>query len=405
MTERLYYDDAYTTEFTARIVERTRFEGRPAVVLDRTFFYPEGGGQPCDRGFIEGIPVVEVHTREHDHAVLHVLEQDVAGEQVACRIDQERRFDHMQHHTGQHILTQAFVEVAGAHTVGFHLGVESVTIDLDVPGLPQELVDRAEELANRIVFENRPVRAYLIDPDEAGDVRMRRMPGTLLTDGLRVVEVEGFDRTACGGTHVARTGEIGIIKVLRLEKRGAETRVEFRCGGRALHDYRAKNALVGRLTAELTTGQDELLQAVARLREELRSTRQALRATRKHLIAYEAAELRAAAPEHNGTRIVRAVFTARPVEEVRALASHLIQQPATVALLGIAGEKAQVITARSKDLPFDVNTLLRRALHVLGSERGGGRPDFAQGGGIKAPTERIEAALEEAGKALFEEET
>jgi alanyl-tRNA synthetase len=403
MTRRLYYDDSHTTEFTARVVERVVVDGRPAVVLDQTCFYPTGGGQPHDTGSLSGVSVLEVLTRESDHAVLHVLEGEVAADEVAGRVDWPRRFDHMQHHTGQHILTQAFVEVAGANTVGFHLGVESVTIDLDVADVTDQQIAAAEGLANRVVWENRPVRARLIDPGAADQVRMRKMPDYLATDGLRVVEVEDFDRTACGGTHVAHTGEIGLIKAVKAERRGEETRIEFRCGGRALADYQAKHAAISGLAARLSVGYWELDEAVGRLEAELKETRQTLRAIRKDLIEYEVADLLAGAAEAGGGRVVSACFAGRDPGEVRALVSHLIEAPGTVALVGLSGEKAQLIFARSADLALDMVPILKGALAGLGGERGGGRPDFAQGGGVSAGEAQVEAALAAAQRAVVEE--
>lgn len=401
MTERLYYDDAYLTDCTAQVVERLNIGGRPAVVLDRTCFYPTGGGQPHDVGTIGGAAVVDVFTREEDAAVVHVLADEVAQDEVTCHVDWVRRFDHMQHHTGQHILTRAFEQVVGAHTVGFHLGDESVTIDLDVAAVPQKATGQVEELANRIVWEDRPVTVQLIPPDEAEDVRVRLMPDHLLTAGLRVIDIEGFDRTACGGTHVARTGQIGIIKVIRLEKRGAETRVEFRCGGRALRDYREKHDILSHLAADLTCSHREVGEALVRLRAELKTAQRALKVATAQLIAYEAEHLLTHAAMRGEVRVVKAAFEGRDVGEVRALASRLVETPGVVALLGTAGEKAQVILARSADLPHDLDAALRQALTMLGGMRGGGRPDFAQGGGVAASADQVNAVLDAAERALF----
>src|SRR5688572_28549137 len=199
MTQRLYYDDSYTIEFTARVIERTKHDDHPAVVLDRTYFYPTGGGQPNDTGVLGGVEVLDVFTREDDHAVMHVLAEDVMGEIVTCKLDWQRRFDHMQQHTGQHLLTQCFVETADAKTIGFHLSPNRITIDLDAAGLSAQAVDTAEDLANRIVQENRAVTARVVEPQEAANlgVRIRRIPGHLATGGLRVVEITDFDLTAC----------------------------------------------------------------------------------------------------------------------------------------------------------------------------------------------------------------
>ena len=403
-TERLYYHDAYTVAFSAEVVERLTVDGRPALTLTRTYFYPAGGGQPADRGTIQGVEVLDVLTRSADKAVLHLLAGEVGGQTVSGQVDWARRFDHMQQHTGQHILTQAFVQEAGANTVGFHLSPDSVTIDLDAAPIAPDVLERVEDLVNQIICENRPVRTRFVPPNELDDVRVRLLPDDLATEGVRVVEVEGFDATACGGTHVARTGEIGLLKVVKLERRGEETRVEFRCGWRALADYRQKNAMVNRLAAEFTVGHWEIDQAVERLKVERQALSRELKAARSQLLDYEEASLLAGAPEQAGRRLVKRAFDERDAGEVRALASRLIQTPGIIALLGASGEKAQIVLARSADLPHDMAAILGAALPILGSDRGGGRPDFAQGGGVPAGVDLVAAALDEAERLVLAED-
>ncbi|MEP6985437.1 MAG: alanyl-tRNA editing protein, partial [Chloroflexota bacterium] len=223
MTDRLYYSDSYATRFEATVLEETTHDSKCALVLDQTYFYPSSGGQPNDIGTINGLPVVDVVVRDEDAALLHIIDvpaPSLLGQTVACEVDWARRFDHMQQHTGQHILTQAFIQTAEAKTVSFHLSRESVTIDLDVNGLSDGQVDAAEKLANEVIQADKAVTATIRQIDDQDGVRMRKMPKHIVTDGLRVVEIEGFDVTACGGTHVARTGEIGLIKIIKLEKRG-----------------------------------------------------------------------------------------------------------------------------------------------------------------------------------------
>ncbi len=397
---RLYYDDSYTRAFTARVVERLTENGRPAIILDQTYFYPTSGGQPNDTGTINGVAVVDVTARKDDGAVVHVLAAEVSNDEAACEIDWARRFDLMQHHTGQHILSQAFVQVAGAHTVGFHLSGDSVTIDLDQPSIADDAAARVETLANDVVWADRPVSARIIQPDDAEGVRIRKLPEHLLTGGLRVIDIDGFDVTACGGTHVARTGEIGLIKVLRIEKRGDKSRVEFRCGGRALRDYREKNAIVNQLTADLTCSPGEIPASVARIQEDFKAVQRAHKAANGLLLDYEAARLAASAPQQNGVRVVRQNFPDRDFADVRALAARLAQEPGIVALLATSGERAQMVFARSADLPHDMNLLLKGALALIANGRGGGQPPMAQGGGSASPAE-IDAALAAAERNLL----
>jgi alanyl-tRNA synthetase len=407
MTERLYYSDSYTTTFQATVIEQLQVDGRLALVLDRSSFYPSSGGQPHDTGSLNGIPVVDVLVRNDDAAILHILAKAPApllssiqaGQQVEGHIDWSRRFDHMQHHTGQHILTQAFVQVANAKTVSFHLSPDSVTIDLDVTALPAAQVAEAEALANRIVQANRPVTATLRQSDDQNGIRIRKLPKHLLTDGLRIIQVENFDSTACGGTHVSRTGEIGLIKVLKLEKRGDKTRVEFRCGNRALADYADKHVVLNALAADMNCRYNEIPDMVNKLHSDLKTAQTALKDTRTQLTAYEADNLLATADRTDRYALVTAVFADRDMAEVRLLASRLTEQAKVVALLGAAGDKAQLVFARSADLSFDMGALLKEAAAKLGG-RGGGQAAFAQGGGVKADVEALRNVIVETAALL-----
>ncbi len=390
-TERLYYDDSYTLAFNAQVVDRLTYNQRPALILDRTYFYPEGGGQPSDNGVINGVPVVDVQTRESDRAVLHVLEHDLPDGRIEGQIDAPRRFDHMQHHSGQHILSQALSQAAHAETISVHMSADSMTIDVNRPNLSLDDWLAVEELANRIVFENRTVRAWFPEPDELAALALRKLPE--VAGKVRVVDVGGFDITACGGTHVARTGEVGLIKVVRFERRGDTTRLEFRCGERSLQDYRDKNDVLNRLASEMTVGYWELGDAFKRLQTENKSLRAELKAAREQLIETEAAALLPTANKVGETRIVVKVFKDRDVNEIKLLAQKLTEQPGTVALLGIAGDKAQLLFGRAETVQADMAKALKVALAVLKSDRGGGRPNFAQGGGVAASVEDVTTAI------------
>jgi alanyl-tRNA synthetase len=397
-TERLYYADSYHTAFEASLTSATAVNGAPAAILDRTCFYPTSGGQPHDTGTLGGAAVLDVIVREADGEVLHVLDRALLPGHVCGQVDWARRFDHMQHHTGQHILSQAFERLAGAETVGFHMSPDSITIDLDQPGLAPPIVDAAEDLANQIVTEDRPVRAWFPTEDELAALALRKVPD--VEGRFRVVAVEGFDVTACGGTHVARTGAIGLIKVLRTEQRGDILRVEFRCGARALHDYRLKHALLHQMAAELTTGFAELPAALARLRDENKTLRRDLRQAQALALAHEAETLWAAGEPIGGLRLVLADYPDRDAGELRQLVQQVIARPGTVALCAASGTKAQLIAARSDDVALDMVAVLRRGLAVWGIDRGGGRPSFAQGGGGDVSAAEAQAALRAAAEAV-----
>jgi alanyl-tRNA synthetase len=398
MTERLYYDDPYLTRFSAHVVEWVQWEGHPAVVLDRTALYPAGGGQPHDAGSLNQIPVVDVIERESDGAVVHVLSRPSAADTVVGQVDWTRRFDLMQQHTGQHLLSAAFVEGLGANTVGFHLSEEYATIDLDRAPLSTEDLVAVERRVNAIIFENRPVVARFVPAEEVPSLPLRK---PLAHEGpVRIVEVPGFDCSACGGTHVQATGEVGLVKITRSERRGAETRVEFLCGYRALADYQAKNALVMELAQEYTVGHWEVADMVHRLDEDLKATRRELRRTRDDLLDAEALALWHEAARLGPVRVVKADLAGRPVEDLKHLAQRLIVHPQTVALLaagGPVGERGSFAFARSGDLGMDMGVLVRHACETIGG-RGGGRPDFAQGGGPQGDC--VNEGLDRAFRAL-----
>ncbi len=402
MTERLYYHDAYTMHFSATVLERLTMNGRPAVVLDRTYFYPSGGGQPFDTGVLNAVQVIEVLPRSEDRAVIHVLNEPLQDDAVTGVVNWSRRFDHMQHHTGQHILTQAFVQVAHANTVSFHLSPDSVTIDLDVTILSQEQLASVEDLANQIIWDNRPVTTTWRQADDQEGVRVRRLPKQSLTGGLRIIDIEGFDVTACGGTHVARTGEIGIIKVLKTERRGNKTRVEFRCGMRALRDFRDKTSVSNLLSASLNCRLSEIPDAINRLKADLKTTQAALKGATNRLLDLEAARLLSKAPQRGHLTIITETYGNRDVGEVKQLAAKLVEQPGVVALLGVAGPQAMLCFARSQNLDNDMGMLLRETLAKFGG-RGGGQPEFAQGGGIPLDKETLQSALVSAQTALLAE--
>jgi alanyl-tRNA synthetase len=394
MTERLYYSDAYHTTFDATVVEYLTLNDTPAVVLGRTAFYPTGGGQPHDTGALNRIAVVDVVEREADQAVIHVLPSARAGnplrpgDQVQGEINWTRRFDHMQQHTGQHLLSQAFVQTAEADTVGFHLSDDYSTIDLNRAPLKEDDVARTETLANQILFEDRPVLARFLEPDEVAALPLRKMPPP--KEMIRVVQIEGFDWSACGGTHVKRTGEIGIVKVVRSERRGSETRITFLCGHRALAHYHMLNALTRDLALDLSVGIEELPEVIDRLQTEARTVRKERDRLRELLLDYEAAALTTGAQLVGPVSLVRKVFEAREMEEVRRLATRIANQPGHVVLLGVKGKKAQLIFARSADLSYDMRPLLRGACGLVGGGGGGG-PELTQGGG--SLPDRIDEAL------------
>ncbi|HEV8598671.1 MAG TPA: alanyl-tRNA editing protein [Gemmatimonadales bacterium] len=391
MNHRRYYTDSYTRQFTTQVAATTSLNGSCAAILEETFFYPTSGGQPHDTGRLGSAGVVNVVLRETDGAVLHLLDAPLPpGRAVEGRIDWPRRFDHMQQHTGQHILSQAFERMAQAPTIGFHLGAERVSIDLGVPALSDSQLADVEALANEVVSANAAVRAWFPDPAELRALALRKQPD--VSGALRVVAIGDFDFSACGGTHVATTAEVGLIAVLRTERLKRGVRVEFLCGGRARSDYTRKHAILRDLSGALTCAPAELGASLLRLQESLQETRRELAVHQERALDAEAVRLLELATSHGALRVVRAGWTERPVDELKALALRLTSGPDCVALLGSAGSRTQLLFARSENLPLDLKPAFQLTLESLGGGRGGGARIW-QGGAGPSDLETLERGL------------
>lgn len=375
-SERLYYLDSYMCAFEASVFSTGELDGQPAVALDRTAFYPTGGGQPCDRGALNGVPVVDV--RDDGDLVWHLLDGSLpaAGDAVRGVIDWLRRWDHMQNHSGQHILSQSFIETQDALTVAWHLSENSLTIDLNRTGLDAAALSDAELLANQVVQRNLPITARIVSEDELPTLALRKQPDI---DGpLRLVEIGDFDRVACSGTHVASTAQVGLIKLLRTERRGQETRVHFVCGGRALADYRRKHDLTRRLALRLACAEDELEQAVERLHEQTSANYKAVKEAQTALVEAEAQRLLATASEAGSTpRLIAAQYPGWQADQVKQLALTLRGNPGLVVVLA-GGAVPQIFVACGQNVPIDAGQMLRSLVAVAGG-KGGGRGDYAQG--------------------------
>ncbi|MYC95352.1 MAG: alanyl-tRNA editing protein [Caldilineaceae bacterium SB0661_bin_32] len=383
MDERLYYEDAYLTRFSAQVMERLTHEEQPAVRLSRSVFYPTSGGQPHDTGGLDGTAVVDVQVGA-DGAVLHLLTEPLPDgtESVRGKIDWTRRYDHMQQHSGQHLLSQTFYRLLGLETVSVHFGDVLNTVDLDGPPLSAAQLTDIETAANGMVWQNRPIRAYWVNEEERAKVPLRRAP--TVHGATRIVELDKFDWSACGGTHVRRTGEIGLISLLRFEKHRGRSRVHFVCGGRALADAAQRRGLLAETAGLLDSGVDDVPELVSKQQEALKGAERELKALREELVGYQTRELLAAAEIVGSLRLVAEALNDSEPASVQRLARTLIAEPGVVALLGCAQRgKGTVVFARSEDCSVHVGSLLRDTLKQFGGG-GGGRPDFAQGGGVAA---------------------
>jgi alanyl-tRNA synthetase len=370
MTERLYYNDSYVREFTARVVD-TADEGR-RVYLDRTAFYPASGGQPFDVGSLDAASVIEVV--DEGERIAHIVDRPISAHEVRGSVDWARRYDHMQQHSGQHLLSAVFIEVVGMDTVSFHLGEDVSTIDLVTPAISPEQVRAVELRANEVVCENRSIAVSFHEGQQ--DLGLRK---TSDREGvLRVVSIDGLDRSACGGTHLHATGEIGPVLMRRLEKVRSTVRVEFLCGLRAVRRARADYEALTRVAQMLSSSHDDV---PANVTMQIEAAKEGDRLRRKlvsDLAVYQGKELyEATAPDAAGTRRVVRRLAAGSFDDLRGLAQSFTAQWKAI-FVGVIEDPPSVLLAVSADTAVDAGKILKAALVEAGG-RGGGSPRMAQG--------------------------
>ena len=383
MTQRLYYTESYRQAFDATVVTAEPVDGRLHVTLDQTAFYPSSGGQPFDTGTLGSAAVTDVIDRE-DGSIAHVISGTLKpGEVVSGTIDWARRFDHMQQHTGQHVLSAAFDRLFGVRTESFHMGQFSSTIDLAREVTPGEIA-KAEADANRVVWEDRPVSIRFATAEEAAAMGMRKESGR--TGTLRLIDVKDYDLSACGGTHVERTGAIGIIAIGGWEKFRGGSRVEFLCGDRALQRFRLWRDSLAAMQKHLSVPPVEMAPSIERMQEDSKALQRTIRGFQEKVAAHEAAALLA-----KGHHIVEAIegWDAQGLKAIAAAATAA--QPEAVVVLFTTASPAQVVVARGAAARADANAILKQLAATFGG-KGGGKPDLAQGGGLTASSPELVAA-------------
>jgi alanyl-tRNA synthetase len=370
MTEKLYYTDSFLREFDAKAVSCQERDGRFEVLLDRTAFYPTSGGQPNDTGRLGEAAVLDVYDREEDHEIVHVTDRPVLPGPVHGTIEWERRFDHIQQHTGQHLLSAAFVNLFHFPTVSFHLGRETCTIDLEAPSVVPRHLAEAERAANGVIFEDRPIRVSFREREELEGLGVRKKVEREGT--LRILEIEGFDIQPCGGTHAARTGQVGMILVRKLERVKQYWRVEFVCGGRALAAARGDFETLGAAAREIGCGMAEVPPMVTKMIEERKTAHR-----ERGRLAERLAELEASALLATGEKTILHAFDEGDAAFLRQVAARLAAAPGVRAVVASRTTRHWVF-ARSKESSGDMNQILREVLVPAGG-KGGGSKEFAQG--------------------------
>jgi alanyl-tRNA synthetase len=383
-TEKLYWADPFLSSFEAPGARLSRLGDRPSIVLSRTAFYPEGGGQLADTGSLDvGGRVVAISDVQIDDAgeIHHLFEGDLELDERASvkgSIEPARRRDHMAQHTAQHMLSRALVDVARADTVSARLGRGSCTIDVDLGALADRALGQIEDLVNAVVRDDVPVRALYPTAGELAAMKLRRAPK--VTEGVRVIDVEGFDLTPCGGTHCTRTGQIGAVSIAGTESYKGKLRVSFHAAGRAIADARATAGVLQALAAELTCGPLDVPLVVGKMRGELKARTDLLSATRGELVELLAERTLAAHPvSASGTTRIVMVRPRDDLAMLRTLAGRLASRPDVVAFCG-APEDADllVVVQRGASASFNAGAWLKATAAAHGG-RGGGRPERAEG--------------------------
>lgn len=400
--ERGYFSDPYTVEFSAVVREVERLEkGTFAVYLDRTFFYPVSGGQPDDRGTLGGRRIIEV--TEDERGVRHVVDGELKpGDRIEGHIEWGRRFDHMQQHSGQHLLSRIFLNDMGLPTVGFHLGERTCTIDLEGDSPSWDAVKAVESRVNELIWRNVPVEDRVVGREEyekiqscerecaGGEVRSR-LPGGV--EQVRIVEIADVDCSTCCGTHTRSTGEIAVVKILGMERVKGNFRVEFICGGRAFRDYDERQETLHSIALSFSTDWRELGKVADKLKEENRALRKENEELKSELAGFRATELAQPSASIGGVDLVRKVFDESDAGSLRDMAFKIRDTGGKVVLFGVRAPKPGLVFSCSPEVSLDMGELMKVAAPVMGARGGGGR-DFAQGGGGDA--DKVDDALDTA---------
>jgi len=390
MEQKLFYKDVYIKSFYAELLKQAEDDGRPYAVLSQTAFYPTGGGQPFDTGTLNGVEVLAVE--EVDGEIRHYIAEHIgASEKVEGVIDWERRFDHMQQHAGQHILSAAFEDLFQYKTISFHLGKEILTIDLDTDTLSQEEVAEAEKLANQIILENRPIVTKWVNSDELQQYNLRKELS--VSENIRLVIIPEFDYNGCGGTHPGSTGQVASLKILSWERQKKKVRVEFICGARVLHQLEKKHILLQQLTSLLNAPEHDMEESVIRLLENRKELEKAVEESKETLLAYEASEL----IDQSSNEVIGRMYQNRNVQELQKLGKMLVARAdaKTVILLAENNDKLQFVLARGSSAAGNMKEIAGKVLPLING-KGGGNEAFAQGGGDKLiPADQFMKQIEE----------
>ncbi|MEK3767946.1 DHHA1 domain-containing protein [Paenibacillus sp. FSL R5-0887] len=370
MTNKLYYNSTYQTDWPTRVTETIEREDGLYVLLEETAFYPHGGGQPCDLGAIQGIPVLDVISEEE--LVLHKLERLPNEESVTCQIDWNRRFDHMQQHSGQHLLSAVCLEKHNFMTLSFHLGEDYCTIDIEVPELSADQLYSIEREVNRQIYLNHNILSYFVTGEEAAQLKLVKQPK--VTENIRIVEIKDVEYNACGGTHVSSTGEIGMIKLLKAEKIKANMRIYFKCGYRALEEFNTSQQILGTLSSKFNTGKDEIIDRIEKWENEQKLLQAEIYLLKEKNDDYVVQELL----NEQAGKMIAQVFEGKSLKDLQSLANKLTSKCDLPVLLATSAEN-KVVFAQNGSTEISCGAFFKAHLGSYNG-KGGGSDKLAQAG-------------------------
>jgi alanyl-tRNA synthetase len=380
VTDKRYFAEPLIFDFIAQVLEALPNEdGTSVLVLDKTYFYPTGGGQSCDKGFIAGLPVLDV--RMENGKVMHQVQGQVALGEVACQVDSAYRLRNMQAHTGQHILSAAFLNTFNADTLAVKMNAEGLsTVDIALGDLSPAQIDEVENLCNQVIFENRAVKSYFVAPDSPKLEELRRaVKFEKVTGDVRLVEIENFDLVACAGTHFPSTGQLGILKILKSEHYKGGSRLYFATGYEALAHFRQEHRIIESLASSLSASFEAIHPLVQKLQTERQDLSKQIETMRESLLSYEVGDLVSNASNMGSYHLIKASFEERNGDELRVLGNLLAAESTMAAILvNRAGADVTVMVAAASDTGLNAGTILKDLLGRFGG-RGGGRETYAQG--------------------------
>ncbi|SKA81519.1 alanyl-tRNA synthetase [Clostridium sp. USBA 49] len=368
MTEKLYYIYPYIKEWEADVLDISEKEGKFLIELNKTAFYPEGGGQPSDKGYIDDVEVL--HVFEEDEHIFHVTNKKPKNSKVICKLDFERRYDLMQQHTGQHILSAVFYNNFKGETSSFHLGEDYVSIDISMPEMTEELIKIVEDEVNKIIYSNLEIKSYIVNKNELENIPLRKLPK--VEKDIRIVEIDKIDYSPCCGTHLKNTGEIGVIKIIKIEKYKGVTRVYFKCGKRAFEDYQFKHDITVNLGKLLSVDQNNLESKVKNISEELKNKIKEIKELKENLNLYEAEDIL----NRLNSNIVNINFSDKTFDDVQNIGRIILRKGNYLVILSSNIDK-KLWLAHNGDFEVNCGKLFKENLQKF-SGRGGGGDKQAQ---------------------------